>query len=189
MIRARTQQKLIIKVSLNHFHLSFIIMDCNIIQITKVLPVQYFPLLAMNKIPLITYFNISFNFNRKYLRETLKLANPEDLNRLSACSLVLLGHTFFTLRMSQVWGCCNDNNSNNNNNNLVISIVQIQFKVFNCSLRSISKRKLFLKKSKIIVKMKLQSMILILHKYIYVNYMNCTNLKLHRFHTVKIVIR
>ena len=189
MIRARTQQKLIIKVSLNHFHLSFIIMDCNIIQITKVLPVQYFPLLAMNKIPLITYFNISFNFNRKYLRETLKLANPEDLNRLSACSLVLLGHTFFTLRMSQVWGCCNDNNSNNNNNNLVISIVQIQFKVFNCSLRSISKRKLFLKKSKIIVKVKLQSMILILHKYIYVNYMNCTNLKLHRFHTVKIVIR
>ena len=166
MITARTQQKLIIKVSLNHFHLSFIIMDCNIIQITKVLPVQYFPLLAMNKIPLITYFNISFNFNRKYLRETLKLANPEDLNRLSACSLVLLGHTFFTLRMSQVWGCCNDNNSNNNNNNLVISIVQIQFKVFNCSLCSISKRKLFLKKSKIIFKMKLQSMILILHLYI-----------------------
>ena len=175
MIRARTQQKLIIKVSLNHFHLSFIIMDCNIIQITKVLPVQYFPLLAMNKIPLITYFNISFNCNRKYLRETLKLANPEDLNRLSACSLVLLGHTFFTLRMSQVWGCCNDNNSNNNNNNLVISIVQIQFKVFNCSLRSISKRKLFLKKSKIIVKMKLQSMILILHLYI------CKLYELHKF--------
>ena len=175
MIRARTQQKLIIKVSLNHFHLSFIIMDCNIIQITKGLPVQYFPLLAMNKIPLITYFNISFNFNRKYLRETLKLANPEDLNRLSACSLVLLGHTFFTLRMSQVWGCCNDNNSNNNNNNLVISIVQIQFKVFNCSLRSISKRKLFLKKSKIIVKMKLQSMILILHLYI------CKLYELHKF--------
>ena len=175
MIRARTQQKLIIKVSLNHFHLSFIIMDCNIIQITKVLPVQYFPLLAMNKIPLITYFNISFNFNRKYLRETLKLANPEDLNRLSACSLVLLGHTFFTLRMSQVWGCCNDNNSNNNNNNLVISIVQIQFKVFNCSLRSISKRKLFLKKSKIIVKMKLQSMILILYLYI------CKLYELHKF--------
>ena len=175
MIRARTQQKLIIKVSLNHFHLSFIIMDCNIIQITKGLPVQYFPLLAMNKIPLITYFNISFNFNRKYLRETLKLANPEDLNRLSACSLVLLGHTFFTLRMSQVWGCCNDNNSNNNNNNLVISIVQIQFKVFNCSLRSISKRKLFLKKSKIIFKMKLQSMILILHLYI------CKLYELHKF--------
>ena len=174
MIRARTQQKLIIKVSLNHFHLSFIIMDCNIIQITKVLPVQYFPLLAMNKIPLITYFNISFNFNRKYLRETLKLANPEDLNRLSACSLVLLGHTFFTLRMSQVWGCCNDNNSNNYNN-LVISIVQIQFKVFNCSLRSISKRKLFLKKSKIIFKMKLQSMILILHLYI------CKLYELHKF--------
>ena len=174
MIRARTQQKLIIKVSLNHFHLSFIIMNCNIIQITKVLPVQYFPLLAMNKIPLITYFNISFNFNRKYLRETLKLANPEDLNRLSACSLVLLGHTFFTLRMSQVWGCCNDNNSNNYNN-LVISIVQIQFKVFNCSLRSISKRKLFLKKSKIIVKMKLQSMILILHLYI------CKLYELHKF--------
>ena len=176
MIRARTQQKLIIKVSLNHFHLSFIIMNCNIIQITKVLPVQYFALLAMNKIPLITYFNISFNFNRKYLRETLKLANPEDLNRLSACSLVLLGHTFFTLRMSQVWGCCNDNNSNNNNNNsLVISIVQIQFKVFNCSLRSISKRKLFLKKSKIIFKMKLQSMILILHLYI------CKLYELHEF--------
>lgn len=48
-----------------------------------------------------SFFESRFMDAKKYLRETLKLANPEDLNRLSACSLVLLGHTFFTLRMSQ----------------------------------------------------------------------------------------
>jgi len=40
---------------------------------------------------------------RRYLRETLKMANAEDLNRLTACSLVLLGHIFLSLGNSQVW--------------------------------------------------------------------------------------
>ena len=39
---------------------------------------------------------------RRYLRETLKMANAEDLNRLTACSLVLLGHIFLSLGNSQV---------------------------------------------------------------------------------------
>ncbi|CAG2103896.1 unnamed protein product [Medioppia subpectinata] len=32
----------------------------------------------------------------RYLRETLKMANGEDLNRLTSCSLVLLGHIFYS---------------------------------------------------------------------------------------------
>lgn len=33
-------------------------------------------------------------FYRRYLRETLKIANAEESYRLAACSLILLGHTF-----------------------------------------------------------------------------------------------
>lgn len=36
-------------------------------------------------------------FSRRFLRETLKMSNAEDLNRLTACSLVLLGHIFYVL--------------------------------------------------------------------------------------------
>ena len=42
------------------------------------------------------YFNLFF-MNRRYLRESLKMANSEDLNRLTSCSLVLLGHIFLSL--------------------------------------------------------------------------------------------
>lgn len=42
---------------------------------------------------------------RRYLRETLKMANAEDLNRLTSCSLVLLGHIFLSLGNSQVRLC------------------------------------------------------------------------------------
>ena len=38
---------------------------------------------------------------RRYLRETLKMANAEDLNRLTSCSLVLLGHIFVNMGNSQ----------------------------------------------------------------------------------------
>lgn len=38
-----------------------------------------------------------FCFGRRFLRETLKMSNAEDLNRLTACSLVLLGHIFYVL--------------------------------------------------------------------------------------------
>ena len=39
----------------------------------------------------------SFHTFRRFLRETLKMANAEDLNRLTSCSLVLLGHIFLSL--------------------------------------------------------------------------------------------
>lgn len=43
-------------------------------------------------------YHILFVMNfRRYLRETLKMANAEDLNRLTSCSLVLLGHIFLSL--------------------------------------------------------------------------------------------
>lgn len=42
-----------------------------------------------------TYFY--FLCYRRFLRETLKMSNAEDLNRLTACSLVLLGHIFYVL--------------------------------------------------------------------------------------------
>lgn len=46
--------------------------------------------------------NIEFGiFCRRFLRETLKLANAEDLNRLTSCSLVLLGHIFYSLGNSR----------------------------------------------------------------------------------------
>lgn len=34
---------------------------------------------------------------RRFLRETLKMANAEDLNRLTSCSLVLLSHVFLSI--------------------------------------------------------------------------------------------
>lgn len=41
------------------------------------------------------------NLSRRYLRETLKMANAEDLNRLTVCALVLLGHIFLSLGNSR----------------------------------------------------------------------------------------
>lgn len=46
------------------------------------------------------YVALMFHF-RRYLRETLKMANSEDLNRLTSCSLVLLGHIFLSLGNSR----------------------------------------------------------------------------------------
>lgn len=46
-------------------------------------------------------YNYSILFSRRYLRETLKMANAEDLNRLTSCSLVLLGHIFLSLGNSR----------------------------------------------------------------------------------------
>ncbi|KAH3834324.1 MAU2 chromatid cohesion factor homolog isoform X2 [Dreissena polymorpha] len=43
-----------------------------------------------------TFFQARFNEAKSYLRETLKMANAEDLNRLTSCSLVLLGHIFLS---------------------------------------------------------------------------------------------
>ena len=43
-----------------------------------------------------SFFSSQYGESKRYLRETLKMANAEDLNRLTSCSLVLLGHIFLT---------------------------------------------------------------------------------------------
>lgn len=43
------------------------------------------------------FFAQQFGESKRFLRETLKAANAEDLNRLTSCSLVLLGHIFLSL--------------------------------------------------------------------------------------------
>jgi len=43
-----------------------------------------------------SFFQSRYNDAKRYLRETLKMANGEDLNRLTSCSLVLLGHIFYS---------------------------------------------------------------------------------------------
>jgi len=43
------------------------------------------------------FFSAQYAESKRYLRETLKMANAEDLNRLTSCSLVLLGHIFLSL--------------------------------------------------------------------------------------------
>uniref|UniRef100_UPI00358F59A7 MAU2 chromatid cohesion factor homolog n=1 Tax=Myxine glutinosa TaxID=7769 RepID=UPI00358F59A7 len=46
---------------------------------------------------LLSFFQGRYNEAKRFLRETLKMSNAEDLNRLTACSLVLLGHIFYSL--------------------------------------------------------------------------------------------
>lgn len=41
---------------------------------------------------LVSFFDSNYQEAKKYLRETLRLGNAEDLNRMTACALVLLGH-------------------------------------------------------------------------------------------------
>merc|ERR1711962_1053518 len=47
------------------------------------------------------FFAAQYGESKRYLRETLKMANAEDLNRLTSCSLVLLGHIFLSLGNSR----------------------------------------------------------------------------------------
>ncbi|CAL8131426.1 unnamed protein product [Orchesella dallaii] len=48
-----------------------------------------------------SFFQARYNDAKRYLRESLKMANAEDLNRLTSCSLVLLGHIFLSLGNSR----------------------------------------------------------------------------------------
>ncbi|ELT89360.1 hypothetical protein CAPTEDRAFT_151038 [Capitella teleta] len=48
-----------------------------------------------------SFFQARYHDAKRYLRETLKMANAEDLNRLTSCSLVLLGHIFLSMGNSQ----------------------------------------------------------------------------------------
>ena len=47
------------------------------------------------------FFQARYNDAKRHLRETLKMANAEDLNRLTSCSLVLLGHIFYSMGNSK----------------------------------------------------------------------------------------
>ncbi|XP_066249713.1 MAU2 chromatid cohesion factor homolog [Euwallacea similis] len=47
------------------------------------------------------FFQGRYNEAKRFLRETLKMANAEDLNRLTSGSLVLLGHIFLSLGNSR----------------------------------------------------------------------------------------
>lgn len=42
-----------------------------------------------------------FHEAKRFLRESLKMANAEDLNRLTSCSLVLLSHVFLSINNSK----------------------------------------------------------------------------------------
>ncbi|XP_060534936.1 MAU2 chromatid cohesion factor homolog isoform X2 [Cylas formicarius] len=48
-----------------------------------------------------SFFQGRYNEAKRFLRETLKMANAEDLNRLTSGSLVLLGHIFLSLGNSR----------------------------------------------------------------------------------------
>ena len=41
--------------------------------------------------------------SRRYLRETLKIANAAESHRLTACALILLGHAFLKHGNVKVW--------------------------------------------------------------------------------------
>lgn len=48
-----------------------------------------------------SFYKSSFQEAKRFLRETLKMANAEDLNRLTSCSLVLLSHVFLSIGNSK----------------------------------------------------------------------------------------
>ncbi|XP_014285477.1 MAU2 chromatid cohesion factor homolog [Halyomorpha halys] len=48
-----------------------------------------------------SFFQSRHNEAKRFLREALKMANAEDSNRLTSCSLVLLGHIFLSLGNSR----------------------------------------------------------------------------------------
>ncbi|XP_055694674.1 MAU2 chromatid cohesion factor homolog [Lutzomyia longipalpis] len=48
-----------------------------------------------------SFYKSNFHDAKRFLRETLKMANSEDLNRLTACTLVLLSHVFLSIGNSK----------------------------------------------------------------------------------------
>lgn len=49
----------------------------------------------------LCYLLTAYDFCRLFLQEALKLANTEDLNKLTACGLVLLGQIFLHMGLTQ----------------------------------------------------------------------------------------
>uniref|UniRef100_A0A3Q3KBC9 MAU2 chromatid cohesion factor homolog n=1 Tax=Monopterus albus TaxID=43700 RepID=A0A3Q3KBC9_MONAL len=64
-----------------------------------------------------------YNEAKRFLRETLKMSNAEDLNRLTACSLVLLGHIFYVL------------GNHRESNNMVVPAMQLASKIPDMSVQ------------------------------------------------------
>ncbi|MBN3285171.1 SCC4 factor, partial [Polyodon spathula] len=72
---------------------------------------------------LFSFFQGRYNEAKKFLRETLKMSNAEDLNRLTACSLVLLGHIFYVL------------GNHRESNNMVVPAMQLASKIPDMSVQ------------------------------------------------------
>uniref|UniRef100_A0A3Q4HTT0 MAU2 chromatid cohesion factor homolog n=1 Tax=Neolamprologus brichardi TaxID=32507 RepID=A0A3Q4HTT0_NEOBR len=72
---------------------------------------------------LLSFFQGRYNEAKRFLRETLKMSNAEDLNRLTACSLVLLGHIFFVL------------GNHRESNNMVVPAMQLASKIPDMSVQ------------------------------------------------------
>uniref|UniRef100_A0A674DPC1 MAU2 chromatid cohesion factor homolog n=1 Tax=Salmo trutta TaxID=8032 RepID=A0A674DPC1_SALTR len=72
---------------------------------------------------LLSFFQGRYNEAKRFLRETLKMSNAEDLNRLTACSLVLLGHIFYVL------------GNHRESNNMVVPAMQLASKIPDMSVQ------------------------------------------------------
>ncbi|XP_057300354.1 MAU2 chromatid cohesion factor homolog [Hydractinia symbiolongicarpus] len=48
-----------------------------------------------------TFFSSKYDDSRKFLQESIRIANTEDLNRMTACALILLGHVVTSLQNPQ----------------------------------------------------------------------------------------
>ncbi|XP_015271009.1 PREDICTED: MAU2 chromatid cohesion factor homolog [Gekko japonicus] len=72
---------------------------------------------------LFSFFQGRYNEAKRFLRETLKMLNAEDLNRLTACSLVLLGHIFYVL------------GNHRESNNMVVPAMQLASKIPDMSVQ------------------------------------------------------
>uniref|UniRef100_UPI00398EDBC9 MAU2 chromatid cohesion factor homolog isoform X2 n=1 Tax=Pristiophorus japonicus TaxID=55135 RepID=UPI00398EDBC9 len=72
---------------------------------------------------LLSFFQGRYNEAKRFLRETLKMSNAEDLNRLTACSLVLLGHIFYAL------------GNHRESNNMVVPAMQLASKIPDMSVQ------------------------------------------------------
>jgi len=71
-------------------------LDGEAVSRSKNLRASYFYMMGLK-----TFFDSNYEDSKKYLRESLRIGNTEDLNRMTACSLVLLGHVVTSLANPQ----------------------------------------------------------------------------------------
>jgi len=68
-------------------------LDSDTITRSKNLRSSYFYMMGLK-----TFFDSNYDDARKFLRESLRIANTEDLSRMTACALILLGHVLTSIR-------------------------------------------------------------------------------------------